>query len=195
MSDRISANCYEQESHGSRQHAESSASHQPSSSDDTSYTTPMLNDRHLEARGNSVLRAAALRRAQQTHGNRAVQRAIHFTATTLTLPNEEVVPAVSQESQEPPVQRDIPQPTVGKPTAVQRDTGKSSGQPTGAGSGSGAVPQVPPQPKPPGPNASDQQLLEYQQQIEKYNRLMTMITNLMQMQHERKKSIVNNFRA
>jgi hypothetical protein len=46
----------------------------------------MLGDLRLAGRGNSSLRAAAIQRMQQTHGNRAVQRFIQRTSATQTMP-------------------------------------------------------------------------------------------------------------
>jgi hypothetical protein len=55
--------------------------------------------------------------------------------------------------------------------------------------------KLPDKPQNPGPNANDQQLLKYQEDMQKYQRTLTMLTQMLQMQHEGKKSVVQNFRA
>ena len=56
----------------------------------------------------------------------------------------------------------------------------------------GKLPEKPPFP---GENASDQDLLKYQEGMQKYNRAITMITSILQMESEAKKSVVQNLRA
>jgi hypothetical protein len=54
---------------------------------------------------------------------------------------------------------------------------------------------LPAKPGNPGANATDEQLLKYQEAMQRYNRMLTMITQLLQMQHEGKKSVIQNMRA
>jgi hypothetical protein len=44
-------------------------------------------------------------------------------------------------------------------------------------------------------DAATQRMLQYQEAMQKYNRMMTMLSNLLQMQHETTKAIVRNLRG
>ena len=44
-------------------------------------------------------------------------------------------------------------------------------------------------------DADERALLKYQEQIQAYNRMITMLTNLMQVLHDTRKAIIQNFRV
>jgi hypothetical protein len=73
-------------------------------------------------------------------------------------------------------------------------TQSASTMPNLSGGGGGGL-TLPPKPTNPGANASDQDMLKYQEDMQRYNRMLTMITQLQQMDHEGKKAVIQNLRA
>lgn len=74
------------------------------------YSTALVGDPRLNGRGNASVKAAVMRQAQQTQGNRAVQRAI-------------------QRAAQMPVQREEPPAPAASPTSAASATPATAGNP------------------------------------------------------------------
>ena len=76
------------------------------------------------------------------------------------------------------------------------DLGMSGiGSPMEASLGGPPMPELPVAPTPPPEGADEAAMMEYQQQMQRYSRLVDTISNLQQMEHETRKAIVQNIRG
>jgi len=44
-------------------------------------------------------------------------------------------------------------------------------------------------------NMTEEESLDYQEQLQAYNRMITMLTNILQIEHDTKKAVIQNFRV
>jgi hypothetical protein len=132
-------------------------------------------------------------RMQQTHGNRAVQRSIHshtnasyaslrpvqrdeFTSSSM----DEEYMSVAEEAVCYPEEEAISYPS---------EASDMSGEATGGGSTT-----APAVPTAPGPNPTQQEMMQYQMQMQKYKQMIEMMTRVTQMSHETSNSMARNLR-
>jgi hypothetical protein len=175
--------------------AHNQAEHQKQRGTENSLNDPtllVLGSHRITGRGNSPLRITLAHGMQQTHGNRAVQRAIHVRTSasqssllsvqrddfTSTFEDEEFM-SVADEGVCYPEEEEMPAPA-------------QSGNISGAATSAGAMPTAPTFP---GPYATEQQMLQYQMEMQKYSRMMDMMSKIMQSSHEMKKGIIGNLRS
>ena len=157
---------------------------------------------NLSARSNMGLRAEAMHQMQRTHGNRAVQRAIQAhtgAARSATLPVqrspldgadaydvEELMNGVDGNVCLPDEEANV---SWGEGADADTSNTEGFGDIFGGSTVGGGTPA------PPGPNATEMQVLEYQQQMQKYNQMMQIMNNIMLNSNDMRKNIINKLRA
>ena len=186
---------YEQEWHHARRPVEHGEHHETASS---LYDPTLLGRRQITGRGNRPLHAWLVTRMQQTYGNRAVQRSVHARSGGPYAPlrpvQREDLRSFAEDDSQVSMDEYWDMSSMGEDGGVcypEEDALFTPLEETIAPTGpeqsvSPSVPQVPARP---GPNPTAQQMMEYQEQMEKYNLLMSIITQKAQMQQDATKSI------
>ena len=82
---------------------------------------------------------------------------------------------------------------------ISNGTGGASGLPSTGGSSGGSlldeIGSFPKKPSMPSDPKDDRAMMKYQEEMQAYNRMITMLTNVLQMRHESNKAIVSNLRG
>jgi len=141
-----------------------------------------LIDKGIDALGDGVKNLAG---QALDAGSQYIQNAIN-NPSPVTLENglTTTLPAFAERA---PVQQSVPAPSASapSPTSVPNTSDKINAPGTIASTlgEQGAI------------KDADWQLMKKQEEMQNYNRTITMLTNMLQMDHEAKKAIASNFRA
>ena len=167
----------------------------PASTNLAPYSPAFLVGQKVLRRGYHSARSAVMQQAQQRYGNRAVQRALQAPSPATANPTEAEEERDDASRAQPHtiwVQREASNTVPLEMLKKGKPVGGSAPDPKGTSQGAGDAIKEIAVPTAPGPNATPAEMMRYQRDLQKYNRMFEMYSKIMQNAHEMKKNLISN---